>query len=1087
MYYLLGGTLFVLPLFGFAYDEKTTHPALTQEIVKFFNLKSKDLKISDEDTEYIIQGSIDEDAGARWMYHFYDPVYNRGLSLVRQWRSSKDWGQNTLAQAKYDVGFEAKSLGGTLGPLFGSKTDYSWERGIYEYAWGNKKWGLLSLGHILHLIEDATVPDHSRNDPHPPILDWGSPYENWTKKFDRQTINPGEIADEKLIILNSLDDYFNKSASYSNNYFFSKDTIFSKEYISPTVIEKGIEKLSDGRNYSFGYGEDSKGNKFRLIQIKESPWQDPEYSLKDPDLKILSDYWSLLSKQAVLNGAGVVKLFFDEVEKEKQTRALYNKNRSWLGKQIDKFKRDSFKTANVLYGITPKLEDLEEKVTTEVSPPKGGETSTTIIETPSVLEPPKVKPAEVSPPTVTAVETSKQTPPPAETKQPPLSPTQPKPSANTSSFLPIAGAGGGRKDDEPPSPPHIITEPSQDNLIFATTTITFRGRAERKTTVINSFSANTVKVADDENWSLTLGPLPQGTTTIDFSAKDEAGNKSQSKSRTVFIDTTGPQISLTINECGQSLSSSSCLTPKTTLNLEWSSTDPELSHFLLECEANGSACQNFNISQTNATTTTYSVPGDNTIYTFKARAVDIRGNVSPTETKTVEIISRPLIINEIAWMGTSATRSSDEWLEIHNTTDKTINLANWVLRSETDQTPYIQLSGSIGAKSFLILERTDDNTISDITAHQTYTGALENSGEVVELLYASTTIDKTPEISTCGGWCAGVAGGQYLTMERYEPLSSGTDASNWNSWGGFLANGKNADNAAINGTPGKRNSINYLITKDGSTLAQNKTLKKSGGPYLVTTDYIVNSGITLTIDPGVVVKFYNGASALIINGTLKAEGTSTDKIVFTSFKDDSYGGDMNQDAAATTPQYGDWGTIKIAGSGSFDQTLVRYGGVKDSSSNFWANIRSSAGSVVIKNSTIEEAGVYGLWFNNASASIQSSTIKNNTHDNQASGIVVGGGSLTEIKNSVVENNLSAGILLTNSTTTTISDSLVQNHQSSASSRGLSLVSSSPSIKNTTFKNNTVAIEADGSSSVSNGGGIIFEGNTTNTVPANLIP
>ena len=36
---------------------------------------------------------------------------------------------------------------------------------------GDKAYGLEALGHVLHLLEDATVPDHTRNDPHPPFLE----------------------------------------------------------------------------------------------------------------------------------------------------------------------------------------------------------------------------------------------------------------------------------------------------------------------------------------------------------------------------------------------------------------------------------------------------------------------------------------------------------------------------------------------------------------------------------------------------------------------------------------------------------------------------------------------------------------------------------------------------------------------------------------------------------------------------------------------------------------------------------------------------------------------------------------------------
>jgi len=79
--FIWGGTLFVLPFFTFGYDDKTTHPALTQEIVKFFNASFPEKQILSADAEKIIQGSIDEDAETRWLYHFYDPVYNRGLVL----------------------------------------------------------------------------------------------------------------------------------------------------------------------------------------------------------------------------------------------------------------------------------------------------------------------------------------------------------------------------------------------------------------------------------------------------------------------------------------------------------------------------------------------------------------------------------------------------------------------------------------------------------------------------------------------------------------------------------------------------------------------------------------------------------------------------------------------------------------------------------------------------------------------------------------------------------------------------------------------------------------------------------------------
>ncbi len=154
--------------------------------------------------------------------------------------------------------------------------------------------------------------------------------------------------------------------------------------------------------------------------------------------------------------------------------------------------------------------------------------------------------------------------------------------------------------------------------------------------------------------------------------------------------------------------------------------------------------------------------------------------------------------------------------------------------------------------------------------------------------------------------------------------------------------------------------------------------------YVATQDVVVESGNTLRMQPGTVVKLSAGHS-FVVRGALVASGTLDKTIVFTSLADDRFGNDIQQDGAATKPNPGDWGALYFADTSSdanslLDHVVLRYGGAGYSygAGTAHAELVLDSAAPSIQNSLVERSAADGVELLNVSSpSFHANTVADN--------------------------------------------------------------------------------------------------------------
>ena len=314
-----------------------THPWLSLRSIQLFE-RSTGTSLPPEVKQQIVLGSIEEDydiSGTSTVGDYSHMQSNQTLSAW-QWDPQQivtgdvNRSENHFMNSDDDV--DGLTSGAPFVNTARNVSALKWANDdtrnlanfVMAKAEGNTLKGWRYLGHILHILEDMTVPAHVRNDAHIIYDNYEGymaakvPAELFLLAGGDAAMQPREPSDTDIA------PFFRELSGYTRANYFSEHTVFMNRYYGTDLPVAAVS----GEDNHYFYGTNGKriANKGLLFWAVYStatsssdhrPLGDTNYDLVKTwariDQSVAEDMFSDLGPRAIQYGAGLIKLFHDLV------------------------------------------------------------------------------------------------------------------------------------------------------------------------------------------------------------------------------------------------------------------------------------------------------------------------------------------------------------------------------------------------------------------------------------------------------------------------------------------------------------------------------------------------------------------------------------------------------------------------------------------------------------------------------------------------------------------------------------------------------------------------------------------------------